>query len=135
MFCAYNDYLHITAKTLPFSYRIKDDSNFASCTSEIAAIALQFLLGEQTKAEPLIQQVAFAKLEILFANSIFLQTEPQTELQTELQTEMDITICLPILSYVIFCLQIFVFNQIFSCSMILSLSPLPFVDSRSNGRE
>ena len=70
MFCAYNDYLHITAKTLPFYYRIKDDSNFASCTSEIAAIALQFLLGEQTKAEPLIQQVAFAKLEILFANSI-----------------------------------------------------------------
>ena len=99
--------------------------------AEIAAIALQFLLGEQTKAEPLIQQVAFAKLEILFANSIFLQTEPQTELQTE----MDITICVPILSYMIFCLQIFIFNQLFSCSIILSLSPLPFVDSRSNGRE
>ena len=49
MFCAYNDYLHITAKTLP-SYRIKDDSNFASSTAEIAAIALQFLLREQTKA-------------------------------------------------------------------------------------
>ena len=75
MFCAYNDYLHITAKTLPFSYRIKDDSNFASCTSEIAAIALQFLLGEQTKAEPLIRQVPLAKLEILFANTVFLQTD------------------------------------------------------------
>ena len=43
--------------------------------AEIPAIALQFLLGEQTKAEPLIQQVAFAKLEILFANTVFLQTD------------------------------------------------------------
>ena len=31
MFCAYNDYLHITAKTLP-SYRIKDGSDIASST-------------------------------------------------------------------------------------------------------
>lgn len=51
-----------------------------------------------------------------------------------LQTGIGITICVPIQLRAIFRLKVSVFSQLFSCSMILSLSPLPFVDSRNNGR-
>ena len=130
MFCAYNDYLHITAKTLP-SYRIKDGSDIASSTCRNPRYCSLIFVVRTDKGRTINSASTTCKI----GNSVCKYCFSANGLQTVLQTEMDITICVPILSYMIFYLQIFVFNQIFSCSMILSLSPLPFVDSRSNGRE
>ena len=93
MFCAYNDYLHITAKTLP-SYRIKDDSNSASSTCRTPSYCSSIFVVRTDKGRTINSASTTCKI----GKSVCKYCFSANGLQTELQTEMDIAICVPILS-------------------------------------
>ena len=88
MFCAYNDYLHITAKTLP-SYRIKDDSDIASSTCRNPRYCSLIFVVRTDKGRTINSASTTCKIGNSVCKFYFLQTE----LQTELQTIIYITTC------------------------------------------